>query len=134
MLGSVSDSVDRLGIGGAHQRLQVRDALPQSEIAQRVRDGAPAVVPPTTQALPSATPQPQVQVQEKIVERIVETINRVLFEEEGFHDGLTPVNAFRIIFNARFGTDLPLLPDRVWTHEDLSHFYDFFEITDRLQR
>ena len=50
----------------------------------------------------------------------------------GFHDALTPVNTFRIIFNARFGTDLPLLPDRVWTHEDLSHFYDFFEITDRL--
>jgi hypothetical protein len=54
-------------------------------------------------------------------------------EAEGFHDGITPVNAFRIIFNARFGTDLPLLPDRVWTHEDLSHFYDFFEITDRLE-
>jgi hypothetical protein len=53
---------------------------------------------------------------------------------EGFHDGLTPVNAFRIIFNARFGTDLPLLPDRTWAHEDLYHFYDFFEITDRLNR
>lgn len=50
----------------------------------------------------------------------------------GFHDALTPVNTFRIIFNARFGTDLPLLPDRSWAHEDLSHFYDFFEITDRL--
>ena len=33
-------------------------------------------------------------------------------EAEGFHDAITPVNAFRIIFNARFGTDLPLLPDR----------------------
>ena len=55
-------------------------------------------------------------------------------EAEGFHDALTPVNAFRIIFNARFGTDLPLLPDRTWAHEDLSHFYDFFEITDRLRR
>ena len=55
-------------------------------------------------------------------------------ESEGFHDSITPVNAFRIIFNARFGTDLPLLPDRTWAHEDLYHFYDFFEITDRLQR
>jgi len=53
---------------------------------------------------------------------------------EGFHDAITPVNAFRIIFNARFGTDLPLLPDRIWAHEDLYHFYDFFEITDRLHR
>ena len=52
----------------------------------------------------------------------------------GFHDAITPVNAFRIIFNARFGTDLPLLPDRSWAHENLSHFYDFFEITDRLDR
>ena len=55
-------------------------------------------------------------------------------EDFGFHDALTPVNAFRIIFNARFGADLPLLPDRTWAHEDLYHFYDFFEITDRLRR
>ncbi|MFN2418300.1 MAG: sulfatase-like hydrolase/transferase [Candidatus Limnocylindria bacterium] len=55
-------------------------------------------------------------------------------EAEGFHDAITPVNAFRIVFNARFGTDLPLLPDRTWSHEDLAHFYDFFEITDRLRR
>ncbi len=50
----------------------------------------------------------------------------------GFHDSITPVNTFRVIFNARFGTDLPMLPDRIWAHEDLDHFYDFFEITDRL--
>jgi hypothetical protein len=54
-------------------------------------------------------------------------------EAAGLHDGITPVNTFRIIFNARFGTDLPLLPDRSWAHEDLYHFYDFFEITDRLR-
>lgn len=55
-------------------------------------------------------------------------------EAEGFHDGITPVNTFRLLFNARFGTDLPLLPDRTWAHEDLYRFYDFFEITDRLRR
>ena len=55
-------------------------------------------------------------------------------EAAGLHDAITPVNTFRIIFNARFGTDLPLLPDRTWAHVDLSHFYDFFEITDRLDR
>jgi hypothetical protein len=55
-------------------------------------------------------------------------------EAEGFHDAITPVNTFRIIFNARFGTDLPLLPDRTWSHTDNQHFYDFFEITDRLDR
>ena len=55
-------------------------------------------------------------------------------EAAGFHDAITPVNTFRLIFNARFGTDLPLLPDRSWAHENLSRFYDFFEITDRLRR
>ena len=38
-----------------------------------------------------------------------------------------------MIFNAAFGTDLPMMPNRVWAHEDLYHFYDFFEVTDRLQ-
>ena len=50
----------------------------------------------------------------------------------GFHDDMTPVNAFRVIFNARFGADLELLPDRVYAHTNLRHFYDFLEITDRL--
>lgn len=51
----------------------------------------------------------------------------------GFHDAMTPVNAWRVIFNARFGTDLPMLPDRVWAHVSLYQFFDFFEITDRLR-
>jgi hypothetical protein len=55
-------------------------------------------------------------------------------EAEGFHDAITPVNTFRMLFNARFGTDLVLLPDRTWAHEDLYHFYDFVDITDRLRR
>lgn len=55
-------------------------------------------------------------------------------EAEGFHDAITPINTFRLLFNARFGTDLALLPDRTWAHEDLYRFYDFFEVTDRLRR
>lgn len=51
----------------------------------------------------------------------------------GFHDEITPVNAWRVIFNARFGTDLEMLPDRVWAHVSLYNFFDFFEITDRLR-
>ena len=31
-------------------------------------------------------------------------------ESAGFHDTITPVNTFRLIFNARFGTDLPCSP------------------------
>jgi hypothetical protein len=53
-------------------------------------------------------------------------------DDAGFHDSITPVNAWRVIFNARFGTDLPLLEDRVWAHENLYHYFDFVEITDRL--
>ncbi|MEP7081576.1 MAG: sulfatase-like hydrolase/transferase [Chloroflexota bacterium] len=52
----------------------------------------------------------------------------------GFHDEMTPVNAWRVIFNARFGTDLPMLPDRSWAHVSLYDFFEFFEITDQLQR
>ncbi|MCA1588769.1 MAG: hypothetical protein LC744_09065 [Chloroflexi bacterium] len=51
----------------------------------------------------------------------------------GFQDSMTPVNAWRVIFNARFGTDLAMLPDRVWAHLSLYQFFDFFEITDRLR-
>lgn len=52
----------------------------------------------------------------------------------GFTDDITSVNTFRVLFNARFGTDFPILPNRTYAHEDLDHFYDFFEITDRLDR
>lgn len=51
----------------------------------------------------------------------------------GFKDDSTPVNVFRIVFDARFGADLPLLPDRVYAHVDLDHFYDFIDITDRVE-
>ena len=37
-----------------------------------------------------------------------------------------------MVFNAYFGTDLPLLDDRadVWT--DQAHLYEFTDVTDRL--
>jgi hypothetical protein len=47
--------------------------------------------------------------------------------ELGFHDRISPVNAFRIVFNAYFGTDLPLLPDTVYLSPDYDHAYDFVE-------
>ena len=55
-------------------------------------------------------------------------------EAAGWHDAITPVNSWRVIFNARFGTDLPMLPDRSWTHESLYGYFDMFEITSRLRR
>ena len=52
--------------------------------------------------------------------------------DAGFMDGMTPVNTFRIVFNVLLDAGLPLLPDRVYAHSDLRHFYDFIEITDRI--
>ncbi|MGZ8474736.1 MAG: sulfatase-like hydrolase/transferase [Candidatus Limnocylindria bacterium] len=60
-------------------------------------------------------------------------VPRADVEAAGFHDAITPVNAWRIIFNARFGTDLPMFPERSWAHVSLYDFFDFFEITDRLR-
>jgi hypothetical protein len=53
-------------------------------------------------------------------------------EAEGFHDRITPVNAFRMVFNARFGTDLPLLPDHTWVYRDVTALYEWTDVTDRL--
>jgi hypothetical protein len=48
------------------------------------------------------------------------------------HDTLSPVNSFRLIFDAHFGTELGLLEDRAY----FSHrygIYDFVEVTDRVE-
>jgi hypothetical protein len=75
----------------------------------------------------------QAEVEEKFGILLAMRVPGADLEAAGFHDALTPVNAFRVIFNARFGGDLPLLPDRIWTHVAATRFYDFFEITDRLR-
>ncbi|MGH2381043.1 MAG: hypothetical protein ACRDG7_07465 [Candidatus Limnocylindria bacterium] len=48
------------------------------------------------------------------------------------YPGITPVNSFRVIFNAAFGTDLPLLPDRNLAFVDQRHVYEMIDVTDRL--
>ncbi|MFQ5763500.1 MAG: sulfatase-like hydrolase/transferase [Rhodospirillales bacterium] len=53
-------------------------------------------------------------------------------EAEGLHPRITPVNTFRVVFNAYFGTDFALLPDRSFSFTDIDHAYDFFEVTDRI--
>jgi hypothetical protein len=39
----------------------------------------------------------------------------------------SPVNEFRIVMNAYFDADLPILPDRVWLSPDYARMYDFVE-------
>ena len=45
----------------------------------------------------------------------------------GVHDRISPVNAFRVVFNAYFDAGLPLLPDVTWLSPDYAHIYDFVE-------
>ena len=55
-------------------------------------------------------------------------------EEAGLYPSITPVNSFRVVLNAYFNTDLPLLPDRIFAHRSQQHFYEFFEVTDVLEQ
>jgi hypothetical protein len=43
----------------------------------------------------------------------------------GFHDRITPVNAFRIVFNAYFDADLPLLPDTTYLSPNYHRLFEF---------
>lgn len=54
-------------------------------------------------------------------------------EEAGLYPDITPVNSFRVIFDAYFGADLGLLPDQIFAHRSQQDFYEFFEVTDRLR-
>ena len=53
-------------------------------------------------------------------------------DDPALYPSISSVNAFRVIFNAYFDTDLPLLPDRVFTWYSGQDFYDHYEITDQL--
>jgi hypothetical protein len=54
-------------------------------------------------------------------------------EEVGLYSAISPVNMFRVIFDAYFGLDLPLLPDRnyIWRTQD--DIYTYIDVTDRLR-
>ncbi len=45
----------------------------------------------------------------------------------GVTDQLSPVNEFRVVFNAYFGASLPLLPDVTFLSPDYARMYDFVE-------
>jgi hypothetical protein len=48
-------------------------------------------------------------------------LNVIYFSDQsyhGFYPTMTPVNTFRLVFNHWFGTQYPLLSDRVFFHED----------------
>jgi Sulfatase len=45
----------------------------------------------------------------------------------GFGGSVSPVNEFRIVFNAYFGTGLPLLEDHVWLSPNYRRIFEFHE-------
>jgi hypothetical protein len=53
-------------------------------------------------------------------------------EQAGFYPSITPVNEFRVLFNASFGLKLPLLPDRNYIWPDQSDIYNFIDATDEV--
>jgi len=52
----------------------------------------------------------------------------------GLYPTISPVNAFRVVFNTYFGTDLPLLRDESFVFQKQRHPYDLVTITPRLKR
>ncbi|HEX6139966.1 MAG TPA: hypothetical protein VF013_05805 [Candidatus Limnocylindria bacterium] len=50
-------------------------------------------------------------------------------EAAGVTARLSPVNEFRVVFDAFFGADLPLLPDVTYLSPDYDHLYDFVPYT-----
>ena len=50
----------------------------------------------------------------------------------GLYDSITPVNQFRALFNAYFGLDLPLLPDRNFIWPNQRDIYNLIDVTDRM--
>lgn len=55
-------------------------------------------------------------------------------EDVGFYDTISEVNEFRVIFNAYFGLELPLLPDRNYIWPNQSDIYNLIDVTDRVAR
>lgn len=60
-------------------------------------------------------------------------VDDAALDAAGFTDTVTPVNLFRVVFNAAFDADLPILPGRNWVFVDQRHLYDLVEVTERVR-
>ena len=47
----------------------------------------------------------------------------------GFNDDTSPVNEFRVVFDAYFDADLPLLPDETYLSPDYARMWDFVRVS-----
>jgi hypothetical protein len=55
-------------------------------------------------------------------------------EQAGFYPSITPVNQFRVLFNAEFGLNLPLLADRNYIWPNQTDVYTYIDVTDKVER
>lgn len=47
---------------------------------------------------------------------------------------ISPVNTYRVLFNSYFGTDLPILPDRVMAFPHDWVLYEYHDVTEKVRR
>ena len=70
--------------------------------------------------------------------RIKTAILNAYYLPEGQYEQLSqeisPVNSFRVLFNALFEGGFELLPDRTYVSPDDRHLYDFHDVTDRVRQ
>lgn len=55
------------------------------------------------------------------------------YDQSEFYPLITPVNSFRLLFNTYFGTDYPILEDRIY-FSTWSRPYEFLDVTDQVHR
>lgn len=63
-------------------------------------------------------------------------LNAYFFPNQDYRDlrpDTSPVNSYRHLFNAYFGADLPILPDRIYAFPEDTHLYRFHDVTDRVR-
>ena len=54
-------------------------------------------------------------------------------EQAGLYPSISSVNTFRVVLNAYFGADLPLLPDRQFIYPEHANIYEQVEVSDRFR-
>lgn len=54
-------------------------------------------------------------------------------EKSVLYPQISPVNTFRVLFNSYFQTNFEILPDKNYIFPDISHLYEFRDVTNRIQ-
>lgn len=75
---------------------------------------------------------------DEVLDRKLRILNAYYFpgldpDEAGLYPNVTPVNSFRLLFNAYFDAGLPLLDDTTYVFADDNHPFRFTDVTDRVR-